>query len=59
MPMTLTDAEVAKLQVVLKSLKKQQERWCGKEVDDPEDMWSDIPEMLDEVVPVMEGVFGK
>lgn len=39
---------------VLDCLKEAQERWCAKEVDDAEEMWSDIPEMLDAVVPKME-----
>ena len=39
---------------VLERLKAAQKRWCAKDMDDPEEMWSDIPELLDEVVPKME-----
>lgn len=39
---------------VLERLKAAQKRWCAEEMDDAEEMWSDIPELLDEVVPKME-----
>jgi hypothetical protein len=39
---------------VLERLKNAQKRWCAEEMDDAEEMWSDIPEMLDEIVPMME-----
>jgi predicted RNase H-like HicB family nuclease len=42
------------LMEVLERLKEAWKRWCKEEVDDAEEMWSDIPEMLDEIVPKME-----
>lgn len=44
---TLTDVYVAMVE-----LKK---RWVDAEVvDDPEDMWTEIPEFLQEAVPIVE-----
>jgi hypothetical protein len=43
-----------RLQKVYAILKEQQERWCAEEIDDPEEMWVEIPQVLDEVIPLLE-----
>jgi hypothetical protein len=39
---------------ILSTLKTARDRWCAEEVDDAEEMWIEIPEMLDEIVPELE-----
>jgi hypothetical protein len=53
----MTDRDV--LIEILETLKAAQRRWCAEEVDDAEEMWSDVPEMLDEIVPKMERVLNQ
>lgn len=46
--------DIGPLFEILDRLKEAQKRWCAETVDDAEEMWMDIPEMLDEIVPKME-----
>lgn len=39
---------------VFKQLSAARRRWCAEVIDGAEEMWSDIPEMLDAIVPKME-----
>jgi len=43
-----------RLKEILEELKKARKRWCRETVDDAEDMWSEIPELLAYAVPAME-----
>jgi hypothetical protein len=56
MPRVLSETDEAQLLKVLKRLQRARETWCAEEVHDPEEMWIDIPEMLNEIVPEMEHV---
>lgn len=39
--------DIEKIRSVLKALEKSQTRWCAETVDDAEDMWQEIPGLLD------------
>jgi hypothetical protein len=59
MPRVLSETDEDRLLRVLERLQRARARWCAEAVDDPEEMWMDIPEMLDVVVPEMESVLKK
>ncbi len=44
------------LERILEKLQKARERWCAETVDDPEEMWLEVPELLDDIVPKLEEV---
>lgn len=46
-----------KLEVIYQKLKEAQERWCKDDID--EQMWVEIPELLDEIVPMMKDALEK
>ena len=56
MPRVLSETDEAQLLKVLKRLQRARETWCAEDISDPEEMWIDIPEMLNEIVPEMERV---
>jgi hypothetical protein len=48
----------SKLKEVLTALTKSRDRWCAECVDDSEDMFTEIPELLSYAVQTMEEALG-
>ena len=45
-----------KLKELLEEYRKARRRWCAEEVDDGEEMWSEMPPLIERTVDVLEEV---
>jgi hypothetical protein len=44
------------LEKLLRQFKKLENRWCADEVDDPEEMWDELPEWIEDKVLEIENI---
>ena len=50
--------DIRVLRDILDEMKKLRDHWCAEEVDDAEEMWTEIPPFLAMAVPAMEKALG-